>query len=124
MHTLSSEQVGLHGKPPDMIRVMLTYYMITCMLYQMQVMAEAADSCALTVIRHCQSHRLLPLVSSAVCTDRNAKLRQQCAVYLLQVAFSLLPPMPLLRLCVSDFALASFEMLCPISPLQLALSFV
>jgi hypothetical protein len=62
-------------------------------------MAEAADSCALTVIQHCQSHRLLPLVCSAVCTDRNAKLRQQCAVYLLQVITPSPSKPPSLYLC-------------------------
>ena len=35
--------------------------------FEVQVMAEAADGCALTVIQHCQSPRLMPLLCSAIC---------------------------------------------------------
>ena len=48
-------------------------------------MAEAADSCASCILEHCRSHKLLPLVCATICGDRNAKLRQHCAGYLLQV---------------------------------------
>ena len=48
-------------------------------------MAEAADMCASSFVRHCHSHRLLPIICNAICTDRNAKLRQICTAYLFQV---------------------------------------
>ncbi|DBB01644.1 hypothetical protein WJX77_005003 [Trebouxia sp. C0004] len=50
-----------------------------------QVMAEAADLCCHTLVHHCPSPRLLKPIADAVCTDRNAKLRQCCAKYMLQV---------------------------------------
>ena len=48
-------------------------------------MAEAANECVVSIIQNCHSHRLLPTICTAVCTDRNPKLRQHCATYLLQV---------------------------------------
>ncbi|KAL0035610.1 hypothetical protein WJX79_002530 [Trebouxia sp. C0005] len=50
-----------------------------------QVMAEAADLCCHTLVHHCPSPRLLKPIADAVCTDKNAKLRQCCAKYMLQV---------------------------------------
>ena len=50
-----------------------------------QVMAEAADLCAHTLVHHCRSPRLLKPIADALCTDRNAKLRHFCAKYMLQV---------------------------------------
>ena len=51
----------------------------------MQVMAEAADLCAHTLVHHCRSPRLLKPIADALCTDKNVKLRHFCAKYMLQV---------------------------------------
>ena len=52
----------------------------------LQVMAEAADLCCHTLVHHCPSPRLLKPIADAICTDRNAKLRQCCAKYMLQAS--------------------------------------
>ena len=52
-----------------------------------QVMAEAADLCCHTLVHHCPSPRLLKPIADAICTDRNAKLRQYCAKYMLQASW-------------------------------------
>ena len=51
-----------------------------------QVMADAADACCLTIIQHCISPRLMSRVCEVVKADKNAKLRQHCAAYLLQAS--------------------------------------
>eukprot|EP00887_Chlorella_sp_A99_P007207 scaffold2.g7207.t1 len=50
-----------------------------------QVVNEAADSCAHTMLRHCQSAKLLPKLCTTVAGDRSGKLRQSAAEYLLHV---------------------------------------
>lgn len=55
----------------------------------MQVMADAADACCLTIIQHCISQRLLSQICKVIQSDKNAKLRQHCSAYLLQVSKSL-----------------------------------
>ncbi|KAG2454961.1 hypothetical protein HYH02_000787 [Chlamydomonas schloesseri] len=46
------------------------------------VMAESADLGVRTVLRHCQTQRLLQLVSDVVCKDKSPKTRQFCANYI------------------------------------------
>ena len=48
-------------------------------------MADAADACCLTIIQQCISQRLLSRVCQFIQNDKNAKLRQHCSTYLLQV---------------------------------------
>ncbi len=48
-------------------------------------MAEAADSCMNKVLYYCQSGKLVPIIANASTKDRNPKLRQYCAQYLMQV---------------------------------------
>ena len=61
-------------------------YLLAIQHLAAQVMAEAADLCCHTLVHHCPSPRLLKPVADAVCTDRNAKLRQCCAKYMLQAS--------------------------------------
>ena len=62
-----------------------------------QVMAEAANEGILSIIEHCHTHRILPVICKVICTDRNPKLRQYCTSYLLQVPKSSHAP-PLLHM--------------------------
>lgn len=55
---------------------------ITCAL---QVMAQAADHCVRTIVTHCHSSKLLPIICSTIREDRNAKLRRCSCEYLLLV---------------------------------------
>lgn len=50
-----------------------------------QVISEAADTCLHTVVHHCHSLKLLQVVCTALCSDKNAKIRLHCSSYLLQV---------------------------------------
>ena len=50
-----------------------------------QVMADAADLCVHSLLHHCPSPKLLKPLADVICTDKNAKLRQHCAKYMLQV---------------------------------------
>lgn len=50
----------------------------------MQVVSEAADACAHAMLAACPTHRLLPKLCSVVCTDRNGRLRQSAAEFLLR----------------------------------------
>ena len=59
-----------------------------------QVMADAADACCLTIIEHCVSPRLMSRVCEIVKADKNAKLRQHCATYLLQASLWVQPVQP------------------------------
>jgi len=47
------------------------------------VVSEAADACAYALLCHCPSHRLLPKLLSVLSSDKNARLRQSAAEYLL-----------------------------------------
>jgi len=49
------------------------------------IVTEAAAACVRTIIRCCPTSRLLPPLCSMVRTDKNAKLRQSAAEYVLQV---------------------------------------
>ena len=49
-----------------------------------QVMADAADVCMRQVLYYCQSAKLVPIIVNAGTKDRNPKLRQYCAQYLIQ----------------------------------------
>lgn len=46
------------------------------------VMAESADQGVRTVLRHCQTPRILQVVSDGVCKEKNPKTRQFCAGYI------------------------------------------
>lgn len=50
-----------------------------------QVMADAADACARELVGSHRHPKLLAAVCDAVTTDKNAKLRQACSSYLLEV---------------------------------------
>lgn len=54
-------------------------------MHALQVMAEAADLCAHSLLHHCPSPKLLKPLADVICTDKNPKLRQHCAKYMLQV---------------------------------------
>lgn len=56
-----------------------------------QVVAESADACARTLLRHCHATKALPRLCSTVAKDRNGKLRQCASNYLLQVGQSAAP---------------------------------
>jgi hypothetical protein len=51
----------------------------------MQVVSEAADACAYAMLAYCPSQRLLPKLCTTICSDRNGRLRQTAADYLLRV---------------------------------------
>lgn len=48
-----------------------------------QVVSEAADACACTMLAACPSQRLLPKLLSTLVTDKNGRLRQAAAEWLL-----------------------------------------
>ena len=50
----------------------------------MQIVTDAADACAHAMLAHCPSHRLLPKLCATVCGDKNGRLRQSAADYLLR----------------------------------------
>lgn len=52
----------------------------------LQIMADSADMCSKSIVRHCPSARLVPRLCSVLLKDRSAKLRQCCAEYLIQVS--------------------------------------
>eukprot|EP00775_Hariotina_reticulata_P009313 gene9313-9478_t len=50
-----------------------------------QVVSEAADTAAKGILHHCHAARLVPCVCDAVTKDKNAKLRQHCSTFLVQI---------------------------------------
>ena len=51
-----------------------------------QVMAEAADLCAHTIIHHCHAARLVRPLSDTVCKDKNTKMRLCSSKCILQAS--------------------------------------
>jgi hypothetical protein len=49
------------------------------------VVSESADACIHVLLQHAPSQRMLPPICDALMKDKNGKLRQHCAAYLLQV---------------------------------------
>ncbi|KAG2440200.1 hypothetical protein HXX76_004312 [Chlamydomonas incerta] len=49
------------------------------------VMAESADQGVRAVLRHCQTPRVLQMVSDGVCKEKNPKTRQFCAGYIVLI---------------------------------------
>lgn len=58
---------------------------VQVLVITVQVASEAADACLRTIVQACHHSKLLQAICHAVTTDKNAKLRQHCSVYLLQV---------------------------------------
>ncbi|GMH33117.1 hypothetical protein BSKO_00951 [Bryopsis sp. KO-2023] len=55
------------------------------LIITVQVMADAADKCVHSILRYCQCGRLVPKICEVLISDRNAKSRQHCSKFLLQV---------------------------------------
>jgi fructose-specific component phosphotransferase system IIB-like protein len=65
-----------------------------------QVVSEAADTAAKGILHHCHAAKLVPCVCDTVTKDKNAKLRQHCSVYLVQVSISKTHPWQLFALAL------------------------
>ena len=52
----------------------------------MQVVAEAADACVRALLYYCPTAKVVPLICETLLKDKNPKIRQHCAVYVLQVS--------------------------------------
>lgn len=52
------------------------------------VMAESADVGVRGILQHCQTGRLLQVISDTVCREKNPKMRQFCVSFLVQVGVS------------------------------------
>ncbi|KAK9862360.1 hypothetical protein WJX84_010387 [Apatococcus fuscideae] len=59
--------------------------LLKTLIITVQVMADAADACCHTIIQQCLSLRLMVRTCDTIKTDKNAKLRQHCSIYLLQM---------------------------------------
>ena len=83
-HSASFAAVKLYNAGPTERRAMTE-----ALFCNVQVMADAADLCCHTLVHHCPSQRLLKPLADALCTDRNVKLRQCSAKYMLQVSLNI-----------------------------------
>lgn len=52
----------------------------------MQVMSEAADQCVRSMLNACPTAKAVPVIVQAATKDKNAKIRQFCSSYLVQVS--------------------------------------
>lgn len=54
-------------------------------IISVQVMADASDNCARMLVANHRHPKIVTAVADALVNDKNAKLRQNCSVYLLEV---------------------------------------
>ena len=73
--------LGIYSPGHKAMHIALPYF--TCTSCALQVVSEAADACAHAMLAACPSHRLLPKLCSVVYSDRNGRLRQSAAEFLL-----------------------------------------
>eukprot|EP00803_Ostreobium_quekettii_P000644 evm.model.scf_83.8 EVM.evm.TU.scf_83.8 scf_83:153419-159961(+) len=73
------------GSRFELLAVHFLPVLFKVLIITIQVMAEAADVAVQTILYNCQMGRAAQKVCQAVTSDRNAKLRQHCTKYLLQV---------------------------------------
>lgn len=55
------------------------------LLLCLQVVSEAADTAVKGILHHCHAPKLVQSISDVLTGDKNAKLRQHCSAFLLQV---------------------------------------
>ena len=83
-HVLGAMAVAL-GPRFEMLAIHFLPVLFKVLIITVQVMAEAADVAAQTILHHCQTGKVVQKVCWGVTSDRNAKTRQHCTKYLLQV---------------------------------------
>ncbi|KAK9849651.1 hypothetical protein WJX84_004288 [Apatococcus fuscideae] len=82
-HLIGELATAMHASFEPMALTLFPELLKT-LIITVQVMADAADACCSTIIQHCVSARLMSRICDVVKADKNAKLRQHCAGYLLK----------------------------------------
>ncbi|KAK9835750.1 hypothetical protein WJX74_007289 [Apatococcus lobatus] len=83
-HLIGELATAMHASFEPMALTLFPELLKT-LIITVQVMADAADACCSTIIQHCVSARLMSRICDVVKADKNAKLRQHCAGYLLKM---------------------------------------